>query len=144
MNPLTGRSQTFVAEIARQATQVSGRQDKEPNAKLARKLRLAAFEFDEGTILFTEAGSKKWADIHRIRSVEDSVVIELKATEGNVDLYKAQLLTIHEADSEELRIPSQFQPTSGQGRHLTSDPGYLDSVVQFGFLRFFAPSSWRF
>lgn len=41
---------------------------KEPGAKLARKLGLAAFDFEAGTIVFTEAGSKKRAAIHLIRS----------------------------------------------------------------------------
>ena len=40
---------------------------KPPGAKLARKLGLAAFDFDEGTIIFTEAGSKKRASIHLVR-----------------------------------------------------------------------------
>jgi formamidopyrimidine-DNA glycosylase len=40
---------------------------REPGAKLARKLGLAAFDFEEGTIIFTEAGSKKRAAIHLIR-----------------------------------------------------------------------------
>jgi len=40
---------------------------KEPSAKLARKLGLAAFDFEAGTLIFAEAGSKKRASIHLIR-----------------------------------------------------------------------------
>ncbi|HEX6084456.1 MAG TPA: DNA-formamidopyrimidine glycosylase family protein [Thermoanaerobaculia bacterium] len=39
----------------------------EPGAKLPAKLGLAAFDFDSGTLLLTEAGSKRRASIHIVR-----------------------------------------------------------------------------
>jgi len=39
----------------------------EPGAKVPAKLGLAAFDFDSGTLLLTEAGSKKRASIHVVR-----------------------------------------------------------------------------
>jgi formamidopyrimidine-DNA glycosylase len=39
----------------------------EPGAKVPAKLGLAAFDFDSGTLLLTEAGSKKRASIHIVR-----------------------------------------------------------------------------
>ena len=43
-----------------------------PNAKLPGKVGLAAFDFDEGTLLLTEAGSKRRASIHIVRG-EDAL-----------------------------------------------------------------------
>src|SRR5947209_16772840 len=40
---------------------------KPPGAKLAGKLNLAAFDFPDGTLVFTEAGSKKRASLHVVR-----------------------------------------------------------------------------
>jgi formamidopyrimidine-DNA glycosylase len=40
---------------------------KAPAAKLARKLGLAAFDFDAGTVVLTEAGTQKRASLHVVR-----------------------------------------------------------------------------
>ncbi len=40
---------------------------REPNAKLARKLGLAAFDFPSGTLLLTEAGTKRRASLHLVK-----------------------------------------------------------------------------
>jgi formamidopyrimidine-DNA glycosylase len=41
-----------------------------PNAKIPGKLGLAAFDFDDGTLVLTEAGSKRRASIHIVRGEE--------------------------------------------------------------------------
>jgi formamidopyrimidine-DNA glycosylase len=41
-----------------------------PNAKIPRRLGLAAFDFDDGTLVLTEAGSKRRASIHIVRGEE--------------------------------------------------------------------------
>lgn len=47
---------------------IAGRlQWKEPNAAIPRKLGHAAFDFDTGTLLVTEAGSKKRAQLHLVQ-----------------------------------------------------------------------------
>ena len=43
---------------------------KPPGAALARKLGLAAFDFPNGTLLLTEAGTKKRASLHLVRGEE--------------------------------------------------------------------------
>jgi formamidopyrimidine-DNA glycosylase len=43
---------------------------RETGARIGRKLGLAAFDFDNGTLLLTEAGSKKRASIHLCRGAE--------------------------------------------------------------------------
>jgi formamidopyrimidine-DNA glycosylase len=40
---------------------------KDPGAAIPGKVGLAAFDFDEGTLLFTEAGSRKQASLHLVR-----------------------------------------------------------------------------
>jgi formamidopyrimidine-DNA glycosylase len=41
---------------------------KDPNAKLPRKVGLAAFDFSNGSLLLTEAGTKKRASLHLVQS----------------------------------------------------------------------------
>ncbi|PWU20493.1 MAG: formamidopyrimidine-DNA glycosylase [Verrucomicrobia bacterium] len=43
---------------------------REPGAKLARKLALAAFDFTDGTLLLTEAGTRKRASLHLVEGQE--------------------------------------------------------------------------
>jgi formamidopyrimidine-DNA glycosylase len=43
---------------------------REQNAKLARRLGLAAFDFPNGTLLFTEAGTRKRASLHLVKGDE--------------------------------------------------------------------------
>src|SRR5205807_3848445 len=50
---------------------IAGRLHWKPaNAKLPRKVGLAAFRFATGTLLLTEAGSKKRASLHVVRGKE--------------------------------------------------------------------------
>jgi formamidopyrimidine-DNA glycosylase len=50
---------------------IAGRfQWKGPHAKLPGKLALAAFDFDDGTLILTEAGSRRRASIHIVQSAE--------------------------------------------------------------------------
>jgi formamidopyrimidine-DNA glycosylase len=60
---------------------------KEPNAKLPGKYALAAFDFPDGTLLFTEAGSKHRASLHVVRGDEG-----LKAHQpGGLDVFASSL-----------------------------------------------------
>lgn len=45
-----------------------------PGAKIPRKLGLAALDFDEGTLILTEAGSKRRASIHILRTSDLAAV----------------------------------------------------------------------
>ena len=91
-------------------TQIRGRLDKEPNAKLARKLGLTAFDFDEGTILFTEAGSKKWAAIHLIRSEDISEFDRggLKVFETDIDGFLEHLFVENHTLKRSLTDPRLY------------------------------------
>jgi len=60
---------------------------KPPEAKLPAKIGLAAFRFPEGTLTLTEAGSKKRASLHLVRSAE-----ALKRLDpGGMDILSADL-----------------------------------------------------
>ncbi|HEY2784663.1 MAG TPA: DNA-formamidopyrimidine glycosylase family protein [Fimbriiglobus sp.] len=58
---------------------------KSPNAEVGGKIVLAAFDFAEGTLLFTEAGSKKRASLHVLRG-EAAVHAH---DPGGLDIYTA-------------------------------------------------------
>jgi formamidopyrimidine-DNA glycosylase len=56
---------------------ISGRLHwKQRGVKISRKLGLAAFDFPEGTLLLTEAGSKKRASLHLVRGAADLEMFE--------------------------------------------------------------------
>lgn len=83
---------------------------KEPDAKLARKLGLAAFDFEEGTIVFTEAGSKKRAAIHLIRSAElaDFDRGGLEVFKADVDAFRERLFVENHTLKRSLTDPRLF------------------------------------
>jgi formamidopyrimidine-DNA glycosylase len=70
---------------------------KPPNAAIARKLGLAAFDFATGTLLLTEAGTKKRASLHLIRGEE-----ALKEhSRGGLEVLESELATFREALTRE-------------------------------------------
>lgn len=66
---------------------------KSPGAKIPRKVGLAAFDFPSGTLLLTEAGSKKRASLHLV-SGEDSL---REHDRGGVEVLAASLPVFREA-----------------------------------------------
>jgi len=65
-----------------------------PNAKIPGKLGLAAFDFDEGTLLLTEAGSKRRASMHIVRgwdAVHEHDAGGIEPLEITRDQFKAAL-----------------------------------------------------
>ncbi len=70
---------------------------KPPNAAIARKLGLAAFDFATDTLLLTEAGTKKRASLHLIRGEE-----ALKEhSRGGLEVLESELATFREALTRE-------------------------------------------
>jgi formamidopyrimidine-DNA glycosylase len=49
---------------------------KPPRAPIARKIGLAAFDFDAGTVLLTEAGTKKRASLHLVRGAQALAAVD--------------------------------------------------------------------
>ena len=61
---------------------IAGRlQWREPHARLAGKIGLAAFEFASGTLILTEAGSKKRASLHVVRGKQALATFDRRALE---------------------------------------------------------------
>jgi formamidopyrimidine-DNA glycosylase len=58
-----------------------------PNAKLAGRQSLAAFDFPEGSLVLTEAGSKKRASLHVISGEENVAALDA----GGIDVFAASL-----------------------------------------------------
>ncbi len=69
----------------------------EPNAKIPGKLGLAAFDFGSGTLLLTEASTKKRASIHVVQGAPGLVQFE----RGGLELEGASLAQFREAMSRE-------------------------------------------
>src|SRR5262249_7042408 len=49
---------------------------REAGEKIPAKVGLAAFDFDEGTLLFTEAGSRKQASMHLVRGRDAAAAMD--------------------------------------------------------------------
>lgn len=61
---------------------IAGRlQWRKPHARLAGKIGLAAFEFASGTLILTEAGSKKRASLHVVRGEQALAAFDRRALE---------------------------------------------------------------
>lgn len=66
----------------------------EPGAKINARIGLAAFEFESGTLLLTEAGSKKRASLHVIRGDRSLAALDpggLEILEASIDRFKEAL-----------------------------------------------------
>ncbi|MDX1501788.1 MAG: DNA-formamidopyrimidine glycosylase family protein [Thermoanaerobaculia bacterium] len=74
---------------------IAGRfQWKDPGAKLPRRLGQAAFDFDHGTLLLTEAGTKKRASLHVVRGEEGLAPFDrggLEVLDAGADEFAAAL-----------------------------------------------------
>ncbi len=68
---------------------------RDPGAPIPGKLGLAAFDFSSGTLLLTEASSKKRASLHLVRGEEDLRVLDpggLEVLEASREAFRARLL----------------------------------------------------
>jgi len=72
---------------------------KAPNAKLAGRNNLAAFDFPNGSLVLTEAGSKRRASLHIFGSEEDLRAID----PGGIEVFESDLETFREALTAENR-----------------------------------------
>ncbi|HYT75902.1 MAG TPA: zinc finger domain-containing protein, partial [Vicinamibacterales bacterium] len=57
---------------------------REPGAAIPARLGLAAFDFPDGTLLFTEAGSRKQASLHLVRGAEAVAALD----PGGADVFE--------------------------------------------------------
>jgi formamidopyrimidine-DNA glycosylase len=84
---------------------------KERGAKLARKLGLAAFDFAEGTLTLTEAGSKKRASLHLVDSEAALAALDpsgLEVLDADLAAFRAALLRENHTLKRALTDPRLF------------------------------------
>jgi formamidopyrimidine-DNA glycosylase len=70
-----------------------------PKAKLAGRQNLAAFDFPNGSLVLTEAGSKRRASLHVLRGEEDLRSID----PGGIEIFASDLAAFRQALTEENR-----------------------------------------
>ncbi len=87
---------------------------REPGAKIPGKVGLAAFDFSHGTLLFTEAGTKKRASLHLVEG--EGALRQFDS--GGLDVFRADLAAFQERLQRENRTLK---------RALT-DPRILDGI----------------
>jgi formamidopyrimidine-DNA glycosylase len=82
-----------------------------PGAKIPKKLGLAAFDFDDGTLLLTEAGSKRRASIHIVRGEAAVQAMDpggLEVLEATIDQFRAALTRERHTIKRALTDPHLF------------------------------------
>src|SRR4029077_20379757 len=68
-----------------------------PQAKLAGRQNLAAFDFSEGTLVLTEAGAKRRASLHTMRGRQSLAALDA----GGIDVFAADLESFRAALTQE-------------------------------------------
>ena len=84
---------------------------REANAKLARKLGLAAFDFPNGTLLLTEAGTKKRASLHLVKGEQALNALDpggLEVLDSRPDAFAKVLTSRNHTLKRALTDPSLF------------------------------------
>jgi formamidopyrimidine-DNA glycosylase len=82
-----------------------------PGAKIPKKLGLAAFDFEDGTLLLTEAGSKRRASIHIVRGEAAVKAMDpggLEVLEATIDEFRAALTRERHTIKRTLTDPHVF------------------------------------
>jgi formamidopyrimidine-DNA glycosylase len=84
---------------------------KSPDAKMPGKLGVAAFDFSRGTLLFTEAGTKKRAALHLVEGERQLAALDpggLEVLEANLDAFRQALVRENHTLKRALTDPHLF------------------------------------
>src|SRR5271167_1312502 len=84
---------------------------KPPGVKLAGRLALGAFDFPDGSLLLTEAGSRKRASLHVVAGVEALRKLDpggLEVLEADLDTFAAALTSSNHTLKRALTDPRMF------------------------------------
>ena len=106
----------------------------DPGAKITGRIGLAAFDFDTGTLLFTEAGTKKRASLHVVKGEEGLRALDpggLEVLDATPDQFRDALLRENHTLKRSLTDPHLF---SGIGN------SYSDEILHRAKLSPFAMS----
>ncbi len=91
---------------------IAGRfQWKEPGARIPGKLGLAAFDFPAGTLLLTEAGSKKRASLHLVQGAADLAAFDrgaLEVLDSSLEAFQTALTRENHTLKRSLTDPRLF------------------------------------
>ena len=87
---------------------------RDAGAKIPGKVGLAAFDFDHGTLLFTEAGSKKRASLHLVRGAKSLAQFD----RGGLDVFETDLAT----------FTHRLQHKNRTLKRALTDPRILDGI----------------
>ena len=87
---------------------------RDAGAKIPGKVGLAAFDFDHGTLLFTEAGSKKRASLHLVRGAKSLAQFD----RGGLDVFETDLA----------RFTQRLQHENRTLKRALTDPRILDGI----------------
>ena len=82
---------------------------KDRGIKLARRLGLAAFDFSEGSLSFTEAGTKKRASIHLVRGRSSLAEFDrggIEVFDASIDEFDHALRCENHTSSDPLQTPA--------------------------------------
>ncbi len=83
----------------------------EAGARITAKIGLAAFDFDNGTLLFTEAGTKKRASLHVVKGEEGLRLLDpggLEVLDATLDRFRETLLRENHTLKRSLTDPHLF------------------------------------
>jgi formamidopyrimidine-DNA glycosylase len=96
---------------------------REPGEKIPAKVGLAAFDLDEGTLLFTEAGSRKQASMHVVRGRDAAVAMD----PGGADVFSMS----RDAFASALRLSNHTLKRQLTDPHVFSGIGnaYSDEIL---------------
>lgn len=84
---------------------------KEPGSKIAGKVALAAFDFDNGTLTLTEAGSKRRASLHLVRGEDALRALDpggLEVMEADLEQFSTRLTSANHTLKRALTDPRLF------------------------------------
>ncbi len=87
---------------------------RDAGVRIPGKVGLAAFDFDHGTLLFTEAGSKKRASLHLVQGTEALAQFD----RGGLDVFETDLAT----------FTNQLQHENRTLKRALTDPRILDGI----------------
>ena len=87
---------------------------RDASARIPGKVGLAAFDFDHGTLLFTEAGSKKRASLHLVRGAAALAQFD----RGGLDVFQTDLAT----------FSHRLQHENRTLKRALTDPRILDGI----------------
>lgn len=114
-----------------------------PEAKLAGRNQLASFDFDQGSLVLTEAGSKRRASLHLFQGEKNLDSLE----SGGIDVFSADLNSFRAALSEEnhtlKRALTDPRLVSGIGNAYSDEILHAAQLSPIAMTQKLKPEDWQ-